>query len=124
MVIDALLGPLRKDSGVPSALSTLDHAGRSWIRGVGPLRDSGRELGSIGGANLDFGSRIFGPGSIEVSRLLDPAPGEVLVVVLELIEEFNPPVSGAKMLFQADFIVFIHMTVQALWIGAEKTDVE
>lgn len=48
----------------------------------------GRENGSIDGTIFDLPSDIAvgGPASMEVSRLLDPGPGDVLVVVPELIE--------------------------------------
>lgn len=100
--MDALLGPLRSDSGVPSALSTLDHTGRSCTRDLGPLRDIGREGGSIGGAILDLDSANLGPGSIEVSKLLDPGPCEVLVVLLELIEDCDLSKPDATAVIQAE----------------------
>lgn len=87
-LIDALAGPLRNEEGVPSALRTLDQAGRSCTRVTGPLRETGREEDMYGDGKLDLCSTTFGSraGSTELSWELDPAPCEVVVVEVELIE--------------------------------------
>lgn len=97
--IDALVGPLRNEEGVPSALRILDQAGRSCTRVAGPLRETGREEDLYGDGKLDLcfttvGSRA---GSTELSWLLDPAPCEVVVVEVELIEYIRWSAAGCQL---------------------------